>query len=337
MSTCGLDITSVSTPLRAFQKHLYKTGFCDKPLFSSTIDGPSLDNYFNLNFYGIESSIDPDIFLGFKMTSKIREDISTGISTSTSLSDNFGSVLEAQCKSLAALKPGQNEPTFFASLDSHKPFIGNALLKGLDSIGSTYTHLAKSLQDAYTYPEYILVWFAWIHSDSMFANSTYALVEKLSFITRCMFMMGLLYSEPAFLENIILVILKTYLVHTEAGNTNTNNALDDVTKTNTYLSNDIHDVSRELLLKRDQVEKTQDNIRSLVVADKSVQQIRNRAWWVMIALVVLLVLSVIGLAAAYLMDKTSEIYLVSGLLVLGVLGFEAFKGAELLFSIDSNI
>ena len=67
-----------------------------------------------------------------------------------------------------------------------------------------------------------------------------------------------------------------------------------------------------------------------------------RPFWSLSALLcfvfrLLLALSVAGMAYAYARGRTGELYLVGGLLILGVFAFEAFKGAEQLMVLPASV
>ena len=191
-------------------------------------------------------------------------------------------------------------------------------------------------------------YMAWKHIDHMYPQeerSEYFLIERMYTLTKLVFILSILKPTSAsstvellgILNKIMTFMVKESLEFTTVGDPQTTTSIDDSTMTNVALSRSVRDNSESLIENKEIVQKFQDNLRSLVDVDKSVQSARTGAWYMMLFLVVVLVLSVAGMAYAYARGRTGELYLVGGVLVLGVVAFEAFKGAERLMVLPASI
>ena len=189
-------------------------------------------------------------------------------------------------------------------------------------------------------------YMAWKHIDHMYPEeerTEYFLIERMHTLTKLVFILSILKPETEnsalldTLNKIMTFMVKQSLEYTSVGDPRTNASIDDSTMTNVELSRKVRADSESLLENKEIVQKFQDNLRSLVDVDKSVQSARTRAWYMMLFLVVVLVLSVAGMVYAYARGRTGEIYLLGGVLVLCVMAFEAFKGGERLMLLPASI
>lgn len=194
-----------------------------------------------------------------------------------------------------------------------------------------------------------LPYFAWKHIDEMYPENErreYYLIERMHTLTKYVFILYILHMNvlgatldeaiKQYLEKVMTSLVKESLVLTNIGNPDVF-SLDDTTAENVKLSSKVRTRSELLLKNKRVVQSAQDNLRSLVDIDKHVQRTRTVAWYAMMLLLVLLALSVAGMSFSYARGRNGEVYLVAGVLVLGVLAFEAFKGAERLFSLPSSV
>lgn len=209
----------------------------------------------------------------------------------------------------------------------------------------------QNFEDAYTTPLAFRPYFAWKYIDEVYPEAErreYYLIERMHVLTKFVFILFLLHptvTKPAegseanmtiFLNWAMTLLVKLSLELTSIGDPDSVSIDDSATK-NVELSNRVRQDSEVLLKNKGVVQRAQDNLRSLVDVDRHVQASRNRAWYLMVVLIVVLAASVAGMAAAYSRGYTGEVYLVASILLLGVLSFEAFNGAEQLFSLPTSV
>lgn len=205
------------------------------------------------------------------------------------------------------------------------------------------------LKNNYSNPDIFRPYMAWKHIDHMYPQSErkdYFMIERMHTLTKIVFILSILKPDNTAQEDTVILdllnkimtfLVKQSLEFESVGNPHTNSSVDDVAKSNIELSRDVRDNSDVLLNNKEVVQKTQDNLRSLVDVDKHVQSARNRAWYTMVLLVVILALSVAGMAYAYARGRTGEVYLVGGVLILGVVAFESLRGAERLMALPASV
>lgn len=218
------------------------------------------------------------------------------------------------------------------------------LMLDTDSLSDDFKSKYENLDTTFFRP-----YFAWKHIDEMYPENErreYYLIERMHTLTKYVFILYILHMNvlgaapdaaiKQYLEKVMTSLVKESLVLTNIGNPDVF-SLDDTTAENVKLSSKVRTRSELLLKNKRVVQSAQDNLRSLVDIDKHVQRTRTVAWYAMMLLLVLLALSVAGMSFSYARGRNGEVYLVAGVLVLGVLAFEAFKGAERLFSLPSSV
>lgn len=190
---------------------------------------------------------------------------------------------------------------------------------------------------------------AWKHIDIMFPveeREKYGFIQRLYTLTKFVFMFQVL--DPtklsgddkliaeALCEELILHLYKDILQFTTIGDGTSGLQIDDVYADNTKLTHDIRNNSETLIKNKDRVTLTQNNLRSLANLERHVQKTRNLTWYMMIALLVVLVVAGASLMYSYARGMTGEVYLVAIIIVIGVFSFEAFRGAERIFSLPPS-
>ncbi len=190
---------------------------------------------------------------------------------------------------------------------------------------------------------------AWKHIDVMFPveeREKYGFIHRLYTLTKFVFMLKVL--DPtkvndankqiagALCEELILHLYKDILQFTTIGDGTSGLQIDDVYADNTKLTHDIRNNSETLIKNKERVKLTQNNLRSLANLEKHVQKTRNLTWYMMIALIVVLVVAGASLMYSYARGMTGEVYLVAIIIVTGVFSFEAFRGAERIFSLPPS-
>jgi hypothetical protein len=190
---------------------------------------------------------------------------------------------------------------------------------------------------------------AWKHIDIMFPveeRGKYGFIHRLYTLTKFVFMLKVLdptkvntANKPialALCEELILHLYKDILQFTTIGDGTSGLQIDDVYADNTKLTHDIRNNSETLIKNKDRVTLTQNNLRSLANLERHVQKTRNLTWYMMIALLVVLVVAGASLMYSYARGMTGEVYLVAIIIVTGVFSFEAFRGAERIFSLPPS-
>jgi hypothetical protein len=191
---------------------------------------------------------------------------------------------------------------------------------------------------------------AWNHIDIMFPfeeREKYGFIQRLYTLTKFVFMLKLLdptkitdtthkATSISICQELILHLYKDILQFTTIGDGTSGLQIDDVYADNTKLTHDIRNNSETLIKNKDRVTLTQNNLRSLANLERHVQKTRNLTWYMMIALLVVLVVAGASLMYSYARGMTGEVYLVAIIIVIGVFSFEAFRGAERIFSLPPS-
>ena len=191
---------------------------------------------------------------------------------------------------------------------------------------------------------------AWNHIDIMFPfeeREKYGFIQRLYTLTKFVFMLKLLdptkitdttnkATSISICQELILHLYKDILQFTTIGDGTSGLQIDDVYADNTKLTHDIRNNSETLIKNKDRVTLTQNNLRSLANLERHVQKTRNLTWYMMIALLVVLVVAGASLMYSYARGMTGEVYLVALIIVIGVFSFEAFRGAERIFSLPPS-
>lgn len=279
----------------------------------------------------------------------------------------FSGVLKEACTEAAVVKTDSDTgvPVPQLALDRINTSFHRRYLLG-EEVGENSDDLLAttrtSMNETYTNPSALRPYFAWKYIDIMFPGverNEYFLIERVHLLTKLVFIIAMIHPKASTLDSTgatqliedhdkadvvldiigraIVFIVKKSLVYTNIGDATTDLSIDDDETRNSELSHMIHNNSKTLIKNKDIVQKTQDNLRSLVNVDGYVKKTRTRAWYTMVVLLVLLGLVVGSMAFAYSRARTGEMYLIGGIVVLGVLAFEAFKGAERLFSLPASV
>lgn len=276
----------------------------------------------------------------------------------------FSQILKQACLDAAGLKqdPDSGSSMPHLSLETIKSsFYRRYLLNEQtnEDIADILSTTRASMAETYTNPEALRPYFAWRYIDVMYPGTErveYFLVERVHLLTKIVFIMAMFHPKGAVpagtidgidgldfskvldvLGRLIVFMVKQSLVYTSIGDPTTEISIDDDAKRNSELSHKIHNNSRTLIKNKDYVQRTQDNLRSLVNADKYVKSTRTRAWYTMVGLVVLLALAVGSMAVSYARGRTGEMNLIAGVIVLGVVAFEAVKGIDKLFTLPVSV
>ena len=246
----------------------------------------------------------------------------------------------------------QSQLTLQTGVTQH-PALPSTGLRELSESTNLSTDLSDDFKSSYATPtdfSVLLPYFVWKYIDEMYPveeRRDYFLIERMHLLTKLVFILHIL--NPSYfqttdadslvpiLDKIMTFLVKQSLIYTSIGDPTTDISLDDASSQNVALSHKVRENSDNLIEKKGIVQKTQDNLRSLVNVDKHVQSTRKVAWYVMVVLVILLAISVAGMAYAYARGRTGEVYMVASFLVLGVVAFEAFKGAERLFALPTSV
>lgn len=338
---------------QAYRDNLYSGESADNHLLKCKegSDDPAtcLDRFAEIYFDGAYYGVSPAPTIGSNIT-----EITTFVPTSVSdfadkLADkivgqvsfdsredgftNFETVLLETCRYLNTLSATSTDHPQVPTQNFRELMVETGKLP--DDFKSKYATI-----DTSTFRPY----FAWKHIDEMYPENErreYYLIERMHILTKYVFILYILQPSErqdrfVYLEQVMTSLVKESLALTDIGNPDVF-SLDDTTAENVKLSSKVRKRSELLLQNKGVVQSAHDNLRSLVDVDNHVQRTRAVAWYAMMLLLVLLALSVAGMSFSYARGRTGEVYLVAGVLVLGVLAFEAFKGAERLFSLPSSV
>lgn len=212
----------------------------------------------------------------------------------------------------------------------------------------TGTELLDALKVTTYAPKNTLM--AWNHIDVMFPEterSEFGFIQRLHTITKFVFMLKVL--DPSkvtdtdkkaialnLCQELLLHLYKDILQFTTLGDGTSGTQIDDVFADNTRLTHEIRNNSKTLIKNKDRVKLTQNNLRSLANLEKHVQKTRNMTWYTMIAILAVLVIGGVSMAYSYARGMTGEVYLLASIIVIGVFSFEAFRGAERIFSLPPS-
>lgn len=307
------------------------------------------------------------------LITKFPEDINDISDSSFSSLDNidnwFSGKLKEACLEAAVRKTDPDSPTGELkpeiAIDSIQASFYRRYLLGeeaQDESDDILTTTNESIEATYENPSALRPYFAWRYIDIMFPGSErneYFLVQRVHLLTKVVFIMAMLHPKADandvsggsgrieehsrfsvvidIIGRLIVFLIKESLVYTSIGDPTTDISIDDDAQRNSELSHKIHNNSKTLIRNKNIVQKTQDNLRSLVNVDSYVKSTRKVAWYTMLGLIVLLVLAVASMAFSYARGRTGEMYLVAGVIVLGVVAFEAFKGVEKLFALPVSV
>lgn len=272
----------------------------------------------------------------------------------------FDTILLKACRAAALKKANASDVNF---TNTPALFFRKYLLNP-DSTDETVKTTVDNIKAAYAAPDAMRPYIAWKSIETELPKDErdgFFLVERVYTLAVAVFVMQSLNpaatvldsstnksapisSTPAKLqkslsvgEHVIMLLVRGTLAQTAIADPNVPGSIDKLTRSNVEISRDIHSNSERLIENKNVVQKTQDNLRSLVSIDTFVQRQRKTALICMIGLIVLAALVVAGLGFAFYLGRNGEMYLLALLVTLAVVIFEAFRGAERLFALPASV